>query len=712
MNQSANTSIKQAIQTLYSQLVKALDFTPRLVQRQMIAAITNHLLAIKMDDHGQRCCDNPVCAVEAGTGTGKTLAYISACLPIAQALNKQMVIATATITLQEQIMARELLSVRNHGKFEFDFQLVKGRRRYICLIRLNQALQQNLQTITTPSLFAEPPMVHLIPRQQKLYTDMAQQLEHGNWDGDRDTWSTALTDTDWQPLITDHHACSNRHCSHFLKCPFFSARKNLNQAHCIVANHDLVLADLALGGGVILPEPASTIYIFDEGHHLASKTLEQFNSQLNIHQTICWLQQVQKILAQLPAVWADLEVARRYAETIKQHLKALETGLMSVQQLLNNNDFTHCNNDQEVVYFRFNQGQVPLQLQNLAAEMARHSDRLQRDLATLKYNLEFLLQDQSTIMAQNRITNFCSQLGMLAHTATKQQKLWHCYAHKDPVGEPPMSRWLQCRRSDDQTELELAASPILAATTLQQQLWQRCFAAVITSATLTALGRFDQLLMHTGIPPTSTLLALPSPFSFAKSTLRVPKEAVEPSADSDFSMALIQALQQHLRINEGSLVLFNSRRLMQKVFKGMAPDWQAVILQQGHASKQRLLLQHQQAIAAGQGSVLFGLASFAEGIDLTGQLLTHVVITRLPFSVPDRPVPAALAEWVDQTGGNSFNQLVVPEASLRLLQATGRLLRCETDQGRITVLDRRLISRAYGRAMLHALPPYRHHIEI
>ena len=116
MNQSANTSIKQAIQTLYSQLVKALDFTPRLVQRQMIAAITNHLLAIKMDDHGQRCCDNPVCAVEAGTGTGKTLAYISACLPIAQALNKQMVIATATITLQEQIMARELLSVRNHGR--------------------------------------------------------------------------------------------------------------------------------------------------------------------------------------------------------------------------------------------------------------------------------------------------------------------------------------------------------------------------------------------------------------------------------------------------------------------------------------------------------------------------------------------------------------------------------------------------------------------
>jgi ATP-dependent DNA helicase DinG len=160
------------------------------------------------------------------------------------------------------------------------------------------------------------------------------------------------------------------------------------------------------------------------------------------------------------------------------------------------------------------------------------------------------------------------------------------------------------------------------------------------------------------------------------------------------------------------LVLFTSRRLMQLVFAGMPPHWQALILQQGDSAKQHLLQQHRESIEAGQGSVLFGLASFAEGIDLAGVLLTHVVITRLPFSVPDRPVLAALAEWVEQAGGNSFAELSVPEASVRLLQATGRLLRSETDRGRITVLDRRLISRAYGYDLLNALPPYQHRIEV
>ena len=165
-------------------------------------------------------------------------------------------------------------------------------------------------------------------------------------------------------------------------------------------------------------------------------------------------------------------------------------------------------------------------------------------------------------------------------------------------------------------------------------------------------------------------------------------------------------LPKQLDKNEASLVLFTSRRVMQQVFDGLPSHWQDLILQQGDSSKQRLIQQHRQRVDDGEGSVLFGLASFAEGIDLPGDYLTHVIITRLPFTVPDRPVPAALAEWIEHRGGNAFSEISVPEASVRLIQSTGRLLRKESDTGRITVLDKRLVSKRYGKQLLQALPPY------
>jgi ATP-dependent DNA helicase DinG len=241
---------------------------------------------------------------------------------------------------------------------------------------------------------------------------------------------------------------------------------------------------------------------------------------------------------------------------------------------------------------------------------------------------------------------------------------------------------------------------------LQENLWQRCFGALLTSATLTALGRFDRLITHAGMNPLSTQLAVQSPFDFSKSQICVPKEAIEPGPETVFVEQLIKGLKAQLNKTEASLVLFTSRRVMQLVFEGMGDVWQDLILQQGESSKQRLLDQHKQRVDEKEGSVLFGLASFAEGIDLPGDYLTHVVITRLPFTVPDRPVPSALAEWIEKSGGNSFTELSVPEASIRLVQATGRLLRKEDDKGRITILDKRIISKRYGQQLLQALPPY------
>ena len=332
MSDSAN--VKQDIQQLYRQLVKQLELKPRWGQKQMIATVANHFLSIKADVEGNRSDDNPVCLVEAGTGTGKTLAYMVACLPIAKALDKKLVISTATIALQEQIIQKDLPALKKHGGYDFDFRLAKGRRRYLCVSRLDQALSQNASIDPTQALFEDELALKLDVHQQALYKDMVVQLGGNQWDGDRDAWKEPLSEDHWRPITTDHKGCTNRRCSHFSQCPFFKARDGLEQADCIVTNHDLVLADLALGGGAILPAPQDTIYIFDEGHHLADKTLKQFTHQQGIRQLSRWYGQTRSGLKKFLKEWQGAGKGAQLCVQIQDHVQGLETQLVTLEQFL------------------------------------------------------------------------------------------------------------------------------------------------------------------------------------------------------------------------------------------------------------------------------------------------------------------------------------------------------------------------------------------
>jgi ATP-dependent DNA helicase DinG len=686
--------------------VKQLSLKPRWGQKQMIATVANHFLAIKSDGDGHRSDDNPVCMVEAGTGTGKTLAYMVACLPIAKALDKKLVISTATIALQEQIVQKDLPALKKHGGYDFDFRLAKGRRRYLCVSRLDQALSQNASLDPTQALFEDELALKLDGHQQALYKDMVVQLGSNQWDGDRDAWKEPLSEDHWRPVTTDHKGCTNRRCSHFSQCPFFKARDGLEQADCIVTNHDLVLADLALGGGAILPAPEDTIYIFDEGHHLTDKTLKQFTHQQGIRQLSRWYGQTRSGLKKFLKEWQGGGKGAQLSAQVQDHVQALEQQLISLEQFLDQSAFRPQEGYQQQENYRFPQGIIPTELVQMCHDLSLTSARLGRDLSALHGLMDDVIKGDQNGLPKDQAEIYLAAFGVLQQNAEQQLGLWQAYAKVDQEGEVPMARWLQYWQTPERVDLELSASPIMAAELLRTNLWKRCYGALLTSATLTALGRFDRLITHAGINPQSTMLAVQSPFDFSKSQICVPKEAIEPGPESVFVDHLIIGLKAQLNQSEASLVLFTSRRVMQLVFEGMGELWQDIILQQGESSKQRLLDQHKQRIDDGEGSVLFGLASFAEGIDLPGDYLTHVVITRLPFTVPDRPVPSALAEWIEKSGGNSFAELSVPEASVRLVQATGRLLRQEEDQGRITILDKRIVSKRYGQQLLQALPPY------
>jgi ATP-dependent DNA helicase DinG len=289
--------------------------------------------------------------------------------------------------------------------------------------------------------------------------------------------------------------------------------------------------------------------------------------------------------------------------------------------------------------------------------------------------------------------------------------LWASYAFADEAGKAPTARWLSFNQDDSLADIGLSASPVLAADNLQERLWERCAGAVLTSATLSALGSFDVLTMRAGLPERTRYLSIPSPFDFTNAaTLVVPRMNCEPSDNEKHTALIVKALPSLLQEPIAALMLFSSRRQMLDVMQSLPDDLHDKVLCQDDYQKAQLIKYHRQRVDEGKGSLIFGLASFAEGVDLPGKYCTHVLIAKIPFAVPNDPIETTLSDWVEQQGRNAFITLSVPDAAFRLVQASGRLLRSETDTGRITLFDERVVSKRYGKQILESLPPYRREI--
>ena len=511
-------------------------------------------------------------------------------------------------------------------------------------------------------------------------------------------------------MTTDHRQCTNRRCSNFSSCCFYKARNELDQADCIVANHDLVMSDLSLGGGAILPEPEETLYVFDEGHHLADKALNHFYCQLRLHSWRNWLKQLPKTLKRMLKEFKEPEQLMRG----QQQTDALVEDLLELLQRLDplmQELVAQLPDDErrgDTQHLRFPKGRVPPALLELCRQIAPRSRDLQLQLDSLTEKLKEAISEPVNGIDRELAERWYPTVGRLLGRAEGAKALWKAMISEDKPGRLPQARWLSFHQSPEGEELELCCSPILAADTLDNGLWQRCGAAVVTSATLTALGQFEQMKLRSGVPADSRFAIVPSPFNHQQAAeLRIPKLSAAPSDPQAHDEAIAEELERCLADDEAALVLFSSWRQMLQVRDRVAPALADRILAQGDRSKQELLKQHKKRVDEGEGAVLFGLNSFAEGVDLPGDYLKHVVIAKIPFSVPGQPVEQALDEWIRSQGRDPFMEVAVPDASVKLIQACGRLLRSESDRGRITILDNRLTTRRYGRALLDALPPYR-----
>ncbi|WP_250459864.1 ATP-dependent DNA helicase DinG [Microbulbifer litoralis] len=711
---------KKAIQSAYSQFLAGRDLKARYGQKLMVAAIARTLGGIVQDASGERdaakCSGEHICVVEAGTGTGKTVAYLLAAIPLARAQDKKLVVSTATVALQEQIINKDLPEVARHSGLKFDFSLAKGRGRYLCLSKLDQLLSSLGSSGSGFSLGLygdEPPQVD--EADAKLYRNMADQLAAGDWDGDRDNWPETIEVEDWSRVTTDHRQCSGRRCPHVTNCSFFRARENLGKTEVIVANHDLLLADLALGGGAILPPPEESIYVLDEAHHLPDKALNHFSHHSRVGASTGWLDQMQKNLGQMLGEIGDGGEIDRSGEQLPAVLTSAKQALEQMWPLIEE----HCNFEDERGYgrqggsarHRFEGGVVPEAMMQLAEKLREDFDELETLLNKMLQAAQKLLEDPHSPVPAVDLERWYPQLGSWYGRAEGNLQLWANYARADAEGALPQARWVTLVDWGGSTDFEVCSSPILAGKTLEYGLWQRCYGAVLTSATLTALGKFDRLKMRAGTPDNASYQVVPSPFDFSRAKLQVPAGAVDAGSADAHTDAVIDALPGLLDEKGGALVLFASRRQMETVYEALPGVFRNRVLMQGQRSRQQLLENHRETIDGGGQSVLFGLASFAEGVDLPGDYCRHVVIAKLPFAVPDDPIEAALAEWIEAKGGNPFMQITVPDAALKLVQACGRLLRTEGDTGTITLLDRRVVTRRYGRAILDSLPPFSRHIE-
>lgn len=721
--------LKEEIQQGYRQFLSKNSLSSRMGQKQMIAAIANALGEIEDNDEGYRVSNNGLCVIEAGTGTGKTIAYLLAALPIARSLGKRVVIATGTVALQEQLVNRDIPALLNHTEWDYSISLAKGRGRYLCPLRLEQCLNTANEKAGGAFLFDDEvsfkPTSHIITS----YREMDASLKQKSWAGDRDSWPEAVDDVDWWPLTVDRRQCSGRRCRHIRECCFFNARDALDESDCIVANHDLVMADLALGGGVILPSPEETIYIFDEGHRIGTTALNHFSGQCRIKASVSWLAHIQKqIVGQLPLLVNTPDLAQRIekiANTASSVEKLLSLSYPLFERLLdqaNSEGQSYSGHQQGLggdnVRWRFPSGDPGGEVRESAEHIADHLSALSSQLDALSKITAEAMDEPHFPLSRVDLEQLFQQVGIWLGRVDGTYQLWQSYAESEdsslqttPVSlksGSPHARWLSLEQGvGGSTDILLSASPTDPGSILRGHLWQRCYAAVITSATLRTLGSFSSFQQRLGLPVHTKCETVMGAFDYARvGVLSVPDLGVDPGDAKLHTDMLIATLPRLINWDEGTLVLFSSRRQMDLVYENLPKECFEALLVQGQWGHQEILHRHKAAIDRGEGSTIFGLASFAEGVDLPGDYCRHVVITKIPFSVPDDPIYATISEWLVQRGGNSFMDLMLPDASLRLHQACGRLIRSETDTGKVTILDRRIITKRYGTQLLQDLPPF------
>jgi ATP-dependent DNA helicase DinG len=648
--------------------------------------------------------DGGVGLLEAGTGIGKSLGYLIPALRWAAANRERTVVSTNTINLQEQLVGKDLpFLARALDDQPVRFALLKGWRNYLCRMRLEQAVS------TGTALFEESLGNELAA--------LAQWAEHTT-DGSLSDMAAPPRAELWDEVSAEPDLCNRARCQFYDTCFLFAARRKAAQADVIVVNHHLLMSDVAVRrisqnweDAAVLP--AYSRLVVDEGHHMEDAAAAHLGASVtrrSLQRLFARLDRTGKGI--LPALMARLAEGKDLLSAASLDLAATKlspsvaaardrAGLVFdlLSTLLDESGVPVLRLTDDFAGHRIWRGGLELALSELLAEI----ELLHEGLRVVRERLEI---DEARAEAVAPLLNELKAIARRLQAAGDALRR----TLKPSDDAEPAVRWIEVRGKE--RNLAVTSVPLDLAPVLREDLFRRVKTAVVTSATLAAEQRFEFLGRRLGLDdpelePTTALY--PSPFDFPRhARLAVPTNAPAPNVDAPAHVQFVVrvVLDVATASDGGMFVLATSHRDVRLIAaelraRGMERRWPLLV--HGDDGRDSLLRRFRDNGSA----VLVGTASFWEGVDVPGHALRALIITKLPFKVPNEPVTAAHCESIERRGGDAFREYMLPHASLRLKQGFGRLIRTATDRGVIVLVDPRVISKSYGRTLLDALPPAR-----
>lgn len=630
-------------------------FAPRAAQQDMADAI-----AVAIDN-------GTSLVVEAGTGTGKTFAYLVPAL----LSGKRVIISTGTKALQDQLFHRDVPQVRKMLRATATVRLLKGRANYLCLQRLEELDDDPRASFSDARMLARV-------RDWSRHTQGGDRAEVDGVPENAPIWSRVTSTVD---------NCLGSDCPHFDDCFVFKARRAAQEADVVIVNHHLLLADWVLrqdGFGEVLP--GAQTFIIDEAHQLPELAGQYFSITVRSRQLYDLIDDalgecgeasgalgvLDELLPALRRCVQDLRLAlpdgaraawHEVATSAQQPLQALEQALADLLEVL--------------------AGLAPRSrgFEQLHARALALAHRLRQVTAPARD--ESPTADTGTASAG--VTD--AETGEGAQTGDR-----------DPAAPPASVQWYESNASG----FALHATPIDLAPPLRD-LWRRSGASwVFTSATLSVNGTFDHFIRQTGLHKPAQLL-LDSPFDYPRQTLAYLPPGLPRPGSRDYCERMVDAIVPVLQASGGrAFMLFTSHAALQQAAGLLSGRVDFPLFVHGTAPRAQLL---ERFVASGNG-VLLGAASFWEGVDVPGEQLSCVIIDKLPFAAPDDPVLSARSEAIERAGGSAFAQLMLPNAVIALKQGSGRLIRSLDDRGVLVLCDPRLVTHGYRNTFFRSLPAF------